>query len=86
MEREVQPRRSADGRLLTMYLDEDAAVVKRRDVSDAWVDSLYRFVERQGLEPYRMSGAVAWEGPKFSLLRADGPPRPAYTALAAMPK
>ncbi len=27
-----------------------------------------------------------WEGSKFSLLRADGTPRPAYTALAAMAK
>jgi hypothetical protein len=27
-----------------------------------------------------------WEGSKFSLLRADGTPRPAYTALASMPK
>jgi len=27
-----------------------------------------------------------WEGSKFSLLRADGTPRPAYSALARMPK
>jgi hypothetical protein len=27
-----------------------------------------------------------WEGSKFSLLRADGTPRPAYHALAAMAK
>jgi hypothetical protein len=27
-----------------------------------------------------------WEGSKFSLLRADGTPRPAYSALASMPK
>jgi hypothetical protein len=27
-----------------------------------------------------------WEGSKFSLLRADGTPRPAYQALASMPK
>ncbi|HJX38278.1 MAG TPA: hypothetical protein VJ714_06750, partial [Anaerolineae bacterium] len=29
---------------------------------------------------------AGWEGSKFSLIRADGTPRPAYSALASMPK
>jgi penicillin amidase len=66
LERGSSPRRGAEGRERTIHLDEDAAVVKREDVSDAWVDALNRFVQEQGLEPYRMSGSAVWEGPKFS--------------------
>ncbi len=66
LDREVPRRRGADGSETTVYLDEDAAVVKRQDVSDRWVEALNRFVEEQGLEPYQMSGSAVWEGPKFS--------------------
>jgi hypothetical protein len=35
---------------------------------------------------FSVEAGPAWEGSKFSLLRADGTPRPAYTALARMAK
>jgi acyl-homoserine lactone acylase PvdQ len=66
LDREIPRRRGADGRERTIHLDEDAAVVKRRDVSERWVEALHRFVEENGLEPYQMSGSSVWEGPKFS--------------------
>jgi len=74
LEREAPRRRGSEGRGATVHLDDDAAVVKRKDVSDEWVRSLDRFVKEQGLQPYQMSGADLWEGPKFSHGWALGKP------------
>lgn len=66
VQRETQSPRMAPGRQAVSYLDEDAAVVKRDDVSDDWLDSLHRFLDQHGLEPYRMPGWEVWEGLQFS--------------------
>ncbi len=66
VQRESQPSRTAPERSAVAYLDEDAAVVQREDVSDEWVESLHQFLDQHGLEPYRMPGWKVWEGLEFS--------------------
>ena len=48
-----------------IFVDDDAAVVRREDVSDQWVEQVNAWMQENGLTPRRPSGAQTPD-PKFS--------------------